>query len=90
MSALLSSAEHWDAIAASAEEMAKWDREHGIDLSARGQSVGDHQAETYRRCARTLRLEHATGIEHCMCHEKPKPDCPYGGMGMGMGMSVLC
>jgi hypothetical protein len=82
MSTLLSSAEHWEALAASAEGMAKWDRDHGIDLSAPGQSVGDHQAEVYRRCARTLRLEHETGTPHCMCHEIPKPDCPYSGMGV--------
>lgn len=82
MSALLSSAEHWEALAASAEDLAKWNRDNGFDLSAPGQSVGDHQAETYRRCARTLRLEHETGIPHCMCCEKPKPKCPFGQTGM--------
>lgn len=82
MSTLLSSAEHWEAIAASAEEMAKWDREHGLDLSAPGQSVGGYQAEVYRRCARTLRLEHETGEPHCMCHETPKSICPFSQMGV--------
>jgi len=74
-------AEQWEASAKSAEDMAAWDRDHGIDLSAPGCSVGDRQAETYRRCARTLRMEAETGLEHCMCHERPRRNCPNGGMG---------
>ena len=78
----LRAADQWEASAKSAEDMAAWDRDHGIDLSAPGQSVGDRQAEAYRRCARTLRMEAETGLEHCMCHERPCRDCPNGGMGV--------
>lgn len=78
----IEAAEQWEKSAQSAEEMAAWNREHGMDLSPSGQSVGDRQAETHRRCARTLRMEAETGLEHCMCHERPKLDCPYGGMGV--------
>jgi len=69
-------AEHWERLANEAEEMAAWDRDHGIDLSTPGQSVGDRKAETYRCCARTLRLQAETGEPHCMCHERPTADCP--------------
>lgn len=79
---LLESAAHWEKIADEAEEMARWNRDHGLDLSRPGQSAGDYRAADYRRCARTLRAEHATGLPHCMCHEKPTRDCPNGRMGL--------
>lgn len=78
MGDLLAAASHWDRIADEAAEMARWNRDNGLDLSKPGQSVGDHQAETYRRCARTLRLQHKTGQPHCMCHELPQSKCPSG------------
>lgn len=77
----ITAAEQWERCADSEEDMAAWNRDHGLDLSAPGQSVGDRQAETYRRCARTLRLAAATGEPHCMCHERPTRMCPNGGMG---------
>jgi hypothetical protein len=75
MSNLLIAADQWDACAADNEAMAKWNRDHGFDLSPPGRSPGDYRAELYRRCARTLRLQHLTGVPHCMCHEKPTKDC---------------
>ena len=78
----IEAAVQWEASAKSAEDMAAWNREHGLDLSAPGCSVGDRQAETYRRCARTLYQEAVTGEPHCMCHERPSRDCPNGGMGV--------
>ena len=81
-STLLESAAHWEKLADDAERMARWNREHGLDLSLPGLSVGDYQAKTYRCCARTLRAEDATGLPHCMCHEKPVSDCRNGGMGL--------
>lgn len=78
----VAAAVHWEALAEAAAGMAAWEREHGMDLSAPGRSVGDHRAEVYRRCARTLRREAETGLEHCMCHERPRRDCPSGGMGV--------
>lgn len=79
---LLSAAEHWEQRADADETMAVWERDLGIDLSLPGQSPGDHRARRARRCARTLRLEAATGLPHCVCHEVPRKDCPSGGMGM--------
>jgi hypothetical protein len=73
---LMASAEHWEREAESAERMAAWDREQGVDLSQPGHSVGDVNARTYRRCARTLRLEAETGKAHCMCHLRPLDECP--------------
>lgn len=76
---LIGAAEHWEALADSAESKAAWDRSIGIDLSAPGDSAGDAKAATYRRRARTLRLEAATGLPHCMCHEAPA--CPLANQG---------
>lgn len=78
----IEAAEQWERVAQSDEEMAVWNRDHGLDLSEPGKSTGDYRAEVYRRCARTLRAEAATGEPHCMCHEKPRKECPNGGMGM--------
>jgi len=75
-------AAHWDRLAVEARAQAAWDREHGLDLSSPGMSAGDYRAETYERCARTLRAEAATGEPHCMCHERPKSRCTFGGMGV--------
>jgi len=77
---LIEAAEHWEREATRSETMAKWNRHHGIDLSAPGMSAGDFQAKSSRCCARALRLEAATGLPHCMCHELPRTDCPSGGM----------
>lgn len=76
------SAEHWERLAGTEAGMAEWNRDHGLDLSVPGQSPGDHRAETYRMCARTLRLQAATGEPHCMCHELPTRICMYGGSGV--------
>jgi hypothetical protein len=78
----IAAAEQWERVAAADEEMAVWNRKHGFDLSESGKSAGDYNAEVARRCARTLRLEAATGEPHCMCHERPKRLCPNGGMGV--------
>jgi len=78
----VAAAETWEAAAKCVEEMAAWDREHGLDLSEAGRSAGDHKARQYRTCARTLRLEAMTGKPHCMCHERPADECPFGGMGV--------
>lgn len=78
---LLDAAARWEKVADSEEKMARWNRKQGFDLSLPGRSAGDVRAEIDRRCVRTLRLEAATGVSHCMCHEKPSHDCPSGGMG---------
>lgn len=70
----LSSAEHWEALADREELQAKWDRDHGFDLSAPGMSSGDYRAQTYRRVARALRLEAETGKAHCSICLKDHPN----------------
>lgn len=62
---ILASAEHWEKLAREEELQAKWNREHGLDLSKPGHSSGDFRADTYRRTARALRLEAETGRPHC-------------------------
>jgi len=62
---IIASAEHWERLADEAEARARWNRDHGLDLSNPGGSAGDHQAETYRHTAKALRLEAATGRPHC-------------------------
>ena len=84
---LLKAAAQWETVADAAELMAKFDRDHGYDLSKPGESAGDHRAKQSRRCARTLRLEVETGQPHCMCHERPERDCPSGG---GHGKLCIC
>ena len=61
----LESAEHWERLATEAEDQARWDRDHGIDLSNPGSSAGDHRARMYRRTAEALHLEAKTGRPHC-------------------------
>ena len=72
----IASAEHWERLAEEAQRMAAWDRSRGIDLSAAGQSPGDHKARVYLAVARSLRLEAKTGVPHCACHEIPEQRCP--------------
>jgi hypothetical protein len=62
---LVASIEHWERLATEAEEQAKWNRDHGRDLSNPGGSAGDYQAQTFRRTAEALRRELATGRPHC-------------------------
>jgi hypothetical protein len=72
-------AAHWDALAKSERDMADW-------CAKRGHFVGAYieRANTYERCAKSLWLEASTGISHCMCHMKPRGDCPWSGMGARM------
>lgn len=72
----LTAADHWDRLADQEEAMSTWKRQRGLDLSAPGQSSGDRRAESYRRCAKSLRLEAETGIPHCACHLVPVTACP--------------
>lgn len=58
-------ADHWERLASEAEDLAKWNRDNGFDLSLPGMSVGDYNAEVYRRTAQALRLQAETGKEHC-------------------------
>ncbi len=62
---LIAAAEHWEQLAAAEDERAKWNRDHGRDLSKPGLSPGNYRAETYRRTARALRIEAETGRPHC-------------------------
>ena len=73
---LLDAADHWDRVAESDAEMARYNRSVGRDLSTPGRSAGDYTAEAAARCARTLRLAARTGLSHCMCHEAPLAACP--------------
>jgi hypothetical protein len=82
---LIASAEHWERLADEDAQVAAWERERGIDLSAPGASAGDYRAAAARRCARTLRLQAATGEPHCMCHERPLRDCPDRSKGLRPG-----
>lgn len=74
---LIASAEHWERLAAEAEDLAAWDRAHGIDLSSPGASPGDHRARSYRVTAQALRLEATTGRPHCTncLGDHPNHDC---------------
>ena len=74
----IKSAKHWEALADTEEAMAAWNRERGLDLSAPGQSVGDHKATMFRRVAGALRLEDQTSVAHCHCHQMPQNRCPSG------------
>ena len=56
---------HWERIADDSIALAKWNREHGFDLSRPECSAGDHYAEICRRTAKALRLEMETGVVHC-------------------------
>ncbi len=69
------SARHWEKLATSAEEMAAWDRDVGLDMSLPGQSVGDNRARLYRRTAQAIRITARTGVHHCACHLIPASDC---------------
>ena len=69
--ALESAAHWWESLADYAERKAAWDRGIGVDLSAAGQSAGDHRARTFRTVAKALRLEAATGLHHCHAHLSP-------------------
>lgn len=62
---LASSIAHWERLATEAEARARWNRDHGVDLSPPGGSPGDHRARTFRRTAEALRLELRTGRPHC-------------------------
>jgi hypothetical protein len=71
-------AEHWARLAGEEREQAVWDAAHGYgDVSCY-----HARAETYDRCAESLRLESTTGLTHCMCHLRPHRDCPSGGSGL--------
>lgn len=72
---LTESIAHWERIAKEAEDAAKWDRDHGYDLSLPGSSPGDHRARTYRNMAEALRIQEKTGVEHCACHLKTMAEC---------------
>jgi hypothetical protein len=74
---LIESAEHWEKLAQDEAKIAEWNRLMGFDSSLSGQSSGDHRARLYTRAAKSLRLEVATGEEHCMCDPPtPKRMCP--------------
>ena len=80
LDAIAAAADHWDALAKGQTDMAEW-------IVANRPQLGDvsayhARAETYARCASTLRLEAETGEPHCMRHEKPRARCLSAGMGM--------
>jgi hypothetical protein len=77
----LESAEHWEHLATEAEDQARWDRDHGIDLSLPGSSAGDHCARMYRRTAEALRLEAKTGRPHCSACLGDHPNHHHGHRG---------
>ena len=78
---VLESAEHWERLAVEAEDQARWNRDHGIDLSNPGSSVGDHRARMYRRTAEALHLEAATGRPHCSACLGDHPNHHHGHRG---------
>ena len=77
----IAAAEHWERLADECEERARWNREHGIDLSEPGCSAGDHRAREYRRTAEALRLEAKTGRPHCTTclRDHPNHQHPHRG-----------
>lgn len=79
--ASIAAAEHWERLARESEDQARWDREHGIDLSQPGGAAGDHQARMFRRTAEALRLEAKTGRPHCsLClGDHPNHQHPHRG-----------
>lgn len=71
----LASAAHWDRLADEAEARAEYERKTGrIVLGVTGPH--DHKAVLYRNTAKSLRLEHETGVAHCACHVVPNGRCP--------------
>ena len=79
--AAAASADHWERLAVEAEDQARWDRDHGIDLSKPGLSPGDYRAATYRHTAKALRLEAVTGRPHCSLCFKDHPNHHHGHRG---------
>lgn len=63
----LASANHWDRLAAEALAAAEWD-----DLHVGSGAASRAKAETYKRTAESLRMEHRTGVPHCSCCLKPR------------------
>jgi hypothetical protein len=66
MSDLIASADHWEALAKSQDDMADW--EESIGRPYGDTSSYRYRAQVYRTSARVLRLEAETGKPHCsMC-----------------------
>lgn len=63
---LAASAAHWESLAAEADRMGDWERDHG-----RFDGVYRNKAKTYRDVVRALQLQAETGIPHCSCCLKP-------------------
>lgn len=65
----MSAAQHaaeWEALAAEADQMGDWERSRG-----RYDGAYRNRAESYRKAAKSLQLEAATGVPHCACCHKP-------------------
>jgi hypothetical protein len=70
----LAAADHWERLAAAEDDMAEWDAAHGYG----DQSAKRNKAKSYRRTAKSLRLEAETGKPHCtVClGAHPNHECP--------------
>jgi len=71
----LAAAAHWDRLAD--EEASRADYERTMGFARKGVlNPHDHKAVLFRDTAKSLRLEHETGIPHCACHVVPSEKCP--------------
>lgn len=64
--AALAAAEHWEALADEALRIAEWDEAH-----AGSGAPQRNKADSYKRTAKSLRIEAVTGVPHCVCCLKP-------------------
>jgi hypothetical protein len=75
MSALLSAAAHWEAVADDELARAAIDRKLGIFIGMN--HSGEHNSKLYREVAKALRLQNQTGEPHCLRHMTPRKACPF-------------
>jgi len=78
MTTILESSRHWDKLAEAEIEMATWEEGHGSHTA----SAHYAKAESYKKTAKSLRLEADHGEPYCICHFIPRRQCPSGGQGV--------
>ena len=66
---LETAAKHWESLAQQELDMGTHEVAVGVSLTM---GVYNNRADTYRRTAKSLRLEAKTGVWHCVCCLKPQ------------------
>lgn len=74
----LEAAQHWEALADIAEDMARHEVAMGIHVGPVESTPVFHKARTYRNTAKSLRLGVETGLPHCACCLKPMAAATHG------------